>query len=76
MSTALGEGYRRFDTAAMYRNEVGVGRAIGGAIGDANEANLGTGGSGESVHALTREGAEDLEAGHMDRHVTRFEGGA
>ncbi|MGO4590031.1 aldo/keto reductase [Paenarthrobacter sp. 2TAF44] len=55
VSTALGEGYRRFDTAAMYRNEVGVGRAIGGAIGDANEANLGTGGSGESVHALTRE---------------------
>ncbi|WP_223932993.1 aldo/keto reductase [Arthrobacter sp. StoSoilB5] len=55
VSTALGEGYRRFDTAAMYRNEVGVGRAIGGAIGDANEANLGTGGSGESVHALARE---------------------
>ncbi len=55
VSTALGEGYRRFDTAAMYHNEVGVGRAIGGAIGDANEANLGTGGSGESVHALTRE---------------------
>lgn len=55
VSTALGEGYRRFDTAAMYGNEVGVGRAIGGAIGDAREANLGTGGSGESVHALARE---------------------
>lgn len=55
VSTALGEGYRRFDTAAMYGNEVGVGRAIGGAIGDAREANLATGGSGESVHALTRE---------------------
>ncbi|MFJ4169325.1 aldo/keto reductase [Paenarthrobacter sp. NPDC089714] len=55
VSTALGEGYRRFDTAAMYGNEVGVGRAIGGAIGDARDANLGTGGSGESVHALTRE---------------------
>lgn len=55
VSTALGEGYRRFDTAAMYQNEVGVGRAVGGAIGDANEANLGTGGSGESVHALARE---------------------
>lgn len=27
------------------------------------------------VHALTREGAADLEAGHMDRRVTRFEGG-
>jgi diketogulonate reductase-like aldo/keto reductase len=55
VSTALGEGYRRFDTAAMYGNEVGVGRAIGGAIGDASEANLGTGGSGESVHPLARE---------------------
>jgi 2,5-diketo-D-gluconate reductase A len=55
VSTALGEGYRRFDTAAMYGNEVGVGRAIGGAIGDANEANVGTGGSGEAVHALARE---------------------
>jgi multicomponent Na+:H+ antiporter subunit E len=28
------------------------------------------------VHALTRDGALDLEAGHMDRRVTRFEGGA
>ena len=55
VSTALGEGYRRFDTAAMYGNEVGVGRAIGGAIGDAWEGNAETGGSGESVHALTRE---------------------
>lgn len=53
--TALGEGYRRFDTAAMYGNETGVGRAIGGAIGDASEANAGTGGSGESSHVLTRE---------------------
>ena len=26
------------------------------------------------VHALTREGAEGLEAGEMDRRVTRFEG--
>ncbi|BCW63332.1 aldo/keto reductase [Paenarthrobacter sp. TYUT067] len=55
VATALGEGYRRFDTAAMYGNEVGVGRALGGAIGDAAEANRGTGGSGESVHALARE---------------------
>ncbi|VXB23619.1 Uncharacterized oxidoreductase MSMEG_2408/MSMEI_2347 [Arthrobacter sp. 9V] len=55
VSTALGEGYRRFDTAAMYGNEVGVGRALGGAISDATEANRSTGGSGESVHALTRE---------------------
>lgn len=28
------------------------------------------------IHALTRDGALDLEAGHMDRRVTRFEGGA
>lgn len=28
------------------------------------------------VHALTRDGALDLEAGGMDRRVTRFEGGA
>ncbi|HKU34551.1 MAG TPA: aldo/keto reductase [Paenarthrobacter sp.] len=55
VSTALGEGYRRFDTAAMYGNEVGVGRAIGAAIGDAWDSHPGTGGSGESVHALTRE---------------------
>ncbi|MDO6143697.1 aldo/keto reductase [Paenarthrobacter aurescens] len=55
VATALGEGYRRFDTAAMYGNEVGVGRALGGAIGDAAAANRGTGGSGEFVHALARE---------------------
>ena len=55
VATALGEGYRRFDTASMYGNEVGVGRALGGAIGDAARANGGTGGSGESVHALSRE---------------------
>jgi multicomponent Na+:H+ antiporter subunit E len=28
-----------------------------------------------TVHALTRAGADDLEAGGMDRRVTRFEGG-
>lgn len=33
-------------------------------------------GSEFTVHALTRDGASDLEAGHMDRRVTRFEGGA
>jgi multicomponent Na+:H+ antiporter subunit E len=27
------------------------------------------------VHALTREGAEDLKNGEMDRRVTKFEGG-
>ncbi|TVU66477.1 aldo/keto reductase [Paenarthrobacter nitroguajacolicus] len=55
VATALGEGYRRFDTAAMYGNEVGVGRALGGAVGDAAQANGDTGGSGESVHTLSRE---------------------
>ncbi|GAA2866941.1 aldo/keto reductase [Paenarthrobacter ilicis] len=55
VTTALGEGYRRFDTAAMYGNETGVGRALGGALGDAAETNLGSGGSGESVHVLSRE---------------------
>ncbi|MFJ5957209.1 aldo/keto reductase [Paenarthrobacter sp. NPDC092416] len=55
VTTALGEGYRRFDTAAMYGNELGVGRGVGGAISDAMEANLSTGGSGESVHSLARE---------------------
>jgi multicomponent Na+:H+ antiporter subunit E len=29
-----------------------------------------------TVHALVRAGADDLEAGGMDRRVTRFEGGA
>jgi hypothetical protein len=28
------------------------------------------------VHALTRDGALDLEAGGMDRRVSRFEGTA
>ncbi|MEV7662278.1 aldo/keto reductase [Paenarthrobacter sp. NPDC089316] len=55
VSTALGEGYRRFDTAAMYGNEVGLGRALGGAVGDAARANGSTGGSGEYLHTLARE---------------------
>jgi multicomponent Na+:H+ antiporter subunit E len=37
---------------------------------------VGVSGNEFFVHALTREGAIDLEAGHMDRRVTRFEGGA
>jgi len=37
---------------------------------------VGVSGNTFLVHALTREGAEDLEAGHMDRRVTRFEGKA
>ncbi|MFP3580336.1 aldo/keto reductase [Arthrobacter sp. fls2-241-R2A-200] len=58
VATALAAGYRRFDTAAMYGNEVGVGRGIGGAIGDAAQADSAvgtTGGSGEAVHNLMRE---------------------
>ncbi|MCR1160006.1 aldo/keto reductase [Paenarthrobacter sp. UW852] len=55
VATALGEGYRRFDTAAMYGNEVGVGRGIGAAIGDAAAARSATGGSGEAIHGLSRE---------------------
>jgi multicomponent Na+:H+ antiporter subunit E len=39
---------------------------------------LTTGVSGHAltIHALVKEGALDLEAGGMDRRVTRFEGGA
>lgn len=55
VSTALGEGYRHFDTAAMYGNESGVGRAIGAAIGRPEQFSAGTGGSGEATHWLARE---------------------
>ncbi|UVJ37853.1 aldo/keto reductase [Arthrobacter sp. CJ23] len=56
VATALGEGYRHFDTAAMYGNETGVGRGIGGAIGTAMASDGGgTGGSGEGVHSLERQ---------------------
>jgi 2,5-diketo-D-gluconate reductase A len=53
----LGEGYRRFDTAAMYGNEVGVGRGIGGAVGDANAASQQRYRRfrGIGAHALSRE---------------------
>jgi multicomponent Na+:H+ antiporter subunit E len=36
---------------------------------------IGVNGNELIVHALTRNGALDLEAGHMDRRVTQFEGG-
>jgi multicomponent Na+:H+ antiporter subunit E len=36
---------------------------------------VGVSGNELTVHALTLGGALDLEAGHMDRRVTRFEGG-
>jgi multicomponent Na+:H+ antiporter subunit E len=35
---------------------------------------VGVSGNELTVHALVREGALDLEAGEMDRRVTRFEG--
>lgn len=53
VSTALGEGYRHFDTAAMYGNETGVGRGIGRGIGAGDGADN-TGGSGEATHRLSR----------------------
>lgn len=53
VTIALAEGYRHFDTAAMYGNESGVSKGIGRAIGGDG---LGTtGGSGEAVHVLSRE---------------------
>ncbi|MEZ2389620.1 aldo/keto reductase [bacterium RCC_150] len=54
VATALGTGYRHFDTAAMYGNETGVGRGIGGAIVPP-DADARTGGSGEGTHPLSRE---------------------
>ncbi|MCA4131374.1 aldo/keto reductase [Arthrobacter sp. M4] len=53
VANALGEGYRHFDTAAMYGNEAGVGRGIGRGIdGDGTGS---SGGSGEAIHGLSRE---------------------
>lgn len=37
---------------------------------------VGVGGNELTVHALVKEGADDLEAGGMDRRVSRFEGTA
>ncbi len=53
VANALGEGYRHFDTAAMYGNEAGVGRGIGRGI-DGDGAGS-SGGSGEAIHGLSRE---------------------
>lgn len=54
VNIALSEGYRHFDTAAMYGNESGVGRAIGGAVRRTSDV-AETGGSGEAIHWLDRE---------------------
>jgi 2,5-diketo-D-gluconate reductase A len=51
VATALGTGYRHFDTAAMYGNEAGVARALGAAV----DSDGGSGGSGESSPGLRRE---------------------
>jgi 2,5-diketo-D-gluconate reductase A len=51
VATALGAGYRHFDTAAMYGNESGVARGISYQLGDPE----GSGGSGELFPALARE---------------------
>jgi diketogulonate reductase-like aldo/keto reductase len=51
VATALGTGYRHFDTAAMYGNEAGVARALGAAV----DSDSGSGGSGESSPGLRRE---------------------
>jgi diketogulonate reductase-like aldo/keto reductase len=51
VTMALEAGYRHFDTAAMYGNESGVGKAIGALAGLEGAA----GGSGELSPALSRE---------------------
>ena len=51
VTMALEAGYRHFDTASMYGNETGVGKAIGALSGFAG----GGGGSGEASPALSRE---------------------
>ena len=51
VATALGSGYRHFDTAAMYGNESGVARGISSQLGTQS----GSGGSGELFPAPARE---------------------
>lgn len=51
VSMALGAGYRRFDTAAMYGNETGVAKGLSSAFGTEG----GSGGSGEAAPGLRRE---------------------
>ena len=53
VATALGAGYRHFDTAAMYRNETGVARGISSFFG--YDGGTGSGGSGEAAPPLARE---------------------
>lgn len=53
VATALGAGYRHFDTAAMYGNETGVARGISSSFG--YDGGTGSGGSGEAAPALARE---------------------
>ena len=55
VSTALGAGYRHFDTAAMYGNETGVARGISSHFGYDGGMGTGSGGSGEAAPALARE---------------------
>jgi 2,5-diketo-D-gluconate reductase A len=54
VTMALEAGYRRFDTAAMYGNETGVGRGIG-ALSVFSTSDDARGGSGEASPALSRE---------------------
>lgn len=51
VAIALAAGYRHFDTAAMYGNEVGVARGISSQLG----GQAGSGGSGELFPSLSRE---------------------
>lgn len=53
VTMALEAGYRHFDTAAMYGNETGVGKAIGALAGFAGGGPAG--GSGEAAPSLSRE---------------------
>jgi diketogulonate reductase-like aldo/keto reductase len=55
VATALGAGYRHFDTAAMYGNETGVARGISSLFGYDGGLGTGSGGSGEAAPALARE---------------------
>ncbi|MEV7132061.1 aldo/keto reductase [Arthrobacter sp. NPDC093128] len=53
VTMALEAGYRHFDTASMYGNETGVGKAIGALSGFAGSG--AAGGSGEASPSLSRE---------------------
>ncbi|CAN7373285.1 aldo/keto reductase [Arthrobacter sp. LjRoot78] len=53
VTMALEAGYRHFDTASMYGNETGVGKAIGALSGFAGSG--AGGGSGEAAPSLSRE---------------------